>query len=139
MIEIKIAIVLICAALKFVGEIYWHDAQRFILPIVLAIGVSYVTGCWWLGLTVLPMIGPLTLGYKTYGSIDPLARGLWLFVICIVAGLGSVITHHLSLFFYIPICILAGTWGATTRNLWNMIIAPISGIIIGSLILVVHP
>lgn len=132
--QLKLAACAICAGLKFVGEIFWHDAQRFIMPVVIAIAVSILTIVWWLGLCVLPMIGPITLGYKDYGSSNGFARGCWLFVICLVGGLGCVIFNHLSIFLYIPWVVLAGVWGATTRNLPNFFIAPITGLIISAFI-----
>jgi len=102
------------------------------------VAVSYDSHAWWLGLTTLPMIAPLCIGYKAYGPSDGFDRGMWLFLIAVAAGLGPAFFHHLSWFLYVPICILAGIWGATTRALWNVIIAPISGIIIVSFIWFIH-
>ena len=45
---------------------------------------------------------------------------------------------NLFWYFYIPYFVLAGIWGGVTRNWWNVIIAPISGLIIGSLVFLVH-
>ena len=139
MIEIKLAVVILCAICKLVGELWWHNAQRFIMPLILGIGISLVSHVWWLGLTVLPVIGVIVEGYGDKSWFkhifgDASARGMWLFLICMVVGLGSVITHHLSLWFYIPWCLLGGIWGATTRVLNNKIIAPITGALIGSII-----
>jgi len=135
---IKLAIESIAGTCKFIGELFWHDAQRFILPIFYAIAVSIVSHTWWLGFTVLPMIGALCLGYKDFGKSDGFARGMWLFLIGLTAGLGPVLTHHLSWFVYVPFCIICGIWGATTRGLWNVIIAPISGALIVSMIWFIH-
>lgn len=134
---VKLTVLSLCAVLKLIGELWWHNAQRWILPAVLGIGVSVVSGIWWLGILVYPCCGVIDLGYKDYGPSDGFDRGCWLFMILVVSGLGCLIFHHLSWMFYIPWCILGGIWGATTRNLWNFIIAPITGIIIGSMILFV--
>lgn len=138
MIFIKLAVLLICAVCKLIGELWWHNSQRYIMPVVLGIGVSLVTGVWWLGFTVLPMIIGLVLGYKTYGKSNGFDRGAWLAVICVLAGLGCVILHHLAWYFYVPYFVLGGIWGGISRNWWNVIVAPITGLLIGSLILLVH-
>lgn len=138
MIEIKIGVFILSAVLKLIGELWWHNAQRFILPIALGIAVSITSQCWWLGFVILPMIGPLVLGYKDYGPSNGFDRGAWLFAICLVAGLGVTLLQHLPWFFFLPYCLVGGIWGATTRNLWNVIVAPISGFIIGSVIFFIH-
>ncbi len=134
---IKLTIEGIAAVCKLVGELWWNFAQRFILPFFYAIAVSIVSGVWWLGFSVLPMIGTIVLGYK-FTSSDGFNRGLWLFLIVVMAGLGATLLHHESWFAYVPICILSGVWGATTRQLNNIIIAPISGMIIVSNIWFMH-
>lgn len=139
----KIAVVLACAGLKFIGEIFWHNAQRFIMPIVLGIGISIASLVWWLGFTTLPIIADITQGYgpkswmyKLLG--DAGARGMWLFLAALIAGIGPFLTHHLDWYLYAPYAIGAGILGATTRGLWNMIIAPITGAWIGCIVFIVH-
>ena len=135
---VKISIEVIGAICKLIGELAWHNAQRFIMPICYAIAVSIVSHTWYLGFLVLPMIGPLCLGYKDFGSSDGFGRGMWLFLIGLTAGLGPVLTHHLSWFVFVPFCVICGVWGATTRALWNVLIAPISGLLIVSMIWFIH-
>ena len=135
---IKLATEAIGAVCKLVGELWWHNAQRFIMPVFYSGAVSWDSHCWWLGLTTLPMIAPLCLGYKTFGPSDGFDRGMWLFLIAVSTGLGPTLTHHESWFAFVPICIVAGIWGATTRALLNIVIAPISGIIILSHIWFIH-
>lgn len=138
MIIIKLLIELLCIILKVIGEKWWHNAQRFILPIIYSIGVSYFSHCWWLGFTTLPMIAAIDLGYKFYGNKDSVARALWLFVICVVAGLAPTILGHISWFIFIPYIIVSGFIGTLTRNLNNWIEAPICGLWIGFLIWFIH-
>lgn len=138
MLELKIGTIVICAVCKLVGELWWHNAQRYMLPVTLGVAVSVVTHMWWLGLCVLPMIFPLVLGYTTYGPSNGFDRGAWLFAICFAAGIAYACLNHLPWLFYVPYTIIGGIWGATTRNLWNVLIAPVSGAIIGSMILFVH-
>jgi uncharacterized membrane protein YhaH (DUF805 family) len=61
------------------------------------------------------MIAPLCMGYKDYGKSDGFDRAVWLLLICLVEGLGGV-----------------------TRAWLNLIIAPISGLIIGLIIFLVR-
>lgn len=126
-ILIKLGITISGVVLKTIAEKWWHNAQRFVLPLIYSIGVSYLSHCWWIGLTTLPMIAPLCLGYSDYGKNDAVARALWLFVICIVAGLGPYSFGHLPLVFYAPYIVLAGFIGTLTRNINNWIEAPICG------------
>lgn len=126
-IILKTLITLSAAALKLIGEKVWHNAQRYILPVMYSAFVSFASSCWWLGLTTLIMILPIDIGYDTYGSKDSVARALWLFVICVVAGLGPLWAGHLAWFVYVPYCIVAGFIGTLTRNINNWIEAPICG------------
>lgn len=137
-ILIKLAIEAICAVLKTLGETVNHDFQRYILPVVYSASVSYDSACWWLGLTTLPMIVPIDLGYKDYGSKDSVARALWLFVICAVAGLGPTFFGHLSLWFYLPWIAGSGFVGTLTRNINNLLEAPVVGFYIGFPIWFIH-
>ena len=138
MVELKIAVIIMCAGLKLWGEIAWHDAQRYIMPVILGISTALITGVWWTGLLVLPMIAPICMGYKTYGPSDGFDRAVWLMLIVLAEGLGLSLTHHLSLFIYVPWVILAAIWGGISRKWWNVIIAPISGALIGSMIWFIH-
>lgn len=138
MIFVQIAVEILCAILKTIGEKINHNFQRFVLPIVYSIGVSFVSHCWWLGLTTITMVGALCLGYKDYGSKDSVARALWLFVICTLAGLGPTVTGHLAWFIYLPYIIVAGFIGTLTRNINNSIGAPLNGLWIGFPIWFIH-
>ena len=127
-ILVKGTTVVLGALLKWIGEKWWHNAQRYILPVIYSLAVSFVSHTWWLGLTTLPMIGALVLGYKDYGKNDAVARALWLFVICVLAGFGPCVTGHLWWFVYVPYCIMAGFIGTLVRNINNNIGAPINGL-----------
>ena len=135
---VKLIVLSSCAVCKLIGELWQHNLQRFVMPIILGIGVSITSHTWWMGGTVLLAIAPLCMGYSTYGKSNGFDRGIWLFLIAVAAGLGCLLTGHLAWYFYAPYCILSGVWGSTTRNLWNVIIAPLSGALIGSIIFLVH-
>lgn len=139
----QFAVVIFCAICKLIGELWWHNAQRFIMPIGLALDIWYSTHVWYLGLSTLLVIADITQGYGPKSWIykllgDAGARGMWLFLAAFFIGVGPVITHHLSLLVYIPYCLVAGVFGATTRNLWNVIIAPVAGAWLGAVVIFIH-
>lgn len=138
MLEIRIGISVLSCVLKLIGELWWHNAQRYILPLLYSIGVSYLAHCWWLGLTTLPMIAPLDLGYKRYGQNDRVARALWLFVITVTAGLVPTILGYESWWAYVPICVVSGFIGTGVRNINNIIGAPLNGLTISFHIWFIH-
>jgi len=136
---VKLIVLSSCAVCKLLGETMQHNFQRFIMPIILAIGICIVLHSFWLGFLVLPMIAPICLGYQDYGKqSDGFDRAMWLGMILITEGIGLVLMHHVSWFIYVPWCVLGFIWGGVTRSWWNVIIAPISGLIIGSIIFMVH-
>lgn len=135
---VKISVIVTCMALKLIGELWQHNAQRFVLPIIYSLAVSVQSHCLWLGLTTFPMIGALLMGYKVYGSNSAVDRALWLFVICVIAGLGPTVTGHLDWWVYLPYIITAGFVGTLTRNINNLIGAPINGLWISLPILFIH-
>jgi len=137
-LEIKLLVISLCAVCKLVGELWWHNAQRYIMPVICCIGIDFVIHSWWIGFLCLPMIAPLCMGYSVYGKSDGLDRAVWLMLICVAEGLGLTICHHLSWFYYVPWVILAAIWGGVTRAWLNLVIAPISGLIIGSIIFLVR-
>ena len=141
---IRIITVVLGAFLKYVAEInpkwlpWGHNAQRFVLPIVYSGAVNFESGVLWLGLTTLPMMIPLSLAYSFYSKNDAIARALWLFVPCVVAGLGPAIMGHLSWFVAVP-CWIAGAWtGWYTRNKDNQWGAPLNGFVLTMQIFGIH-
>ncbi len=142
-ILISLIIVALCSFCKFIGEIYWHNSQRFIMPLLIVFGISYNSGVWWLGIPSLLMIADIIEGYgqkswlKKYLG-DAGAQGMWMFMACVLAGLFSVCLGYVSLWLYIPWCILAGVLGATTRALNNKFWSWIKGAWIGLIVLFIH-
>lgn len=141
--EINLAVLILCAVCKFVGELWWHNAQRFIMPLIIAGDIYYSTHIWYLGLSTLLVIADITQGYGPKSWLykllgDAGARGMWLFMAAVFIGIGPCLTHHLSWAVYTPYCVLAGVLGATTRNLWNKIIAPITGAWLASITFFIH-
>jgi hypothetical protein len=135
---VKLIVLASCAGCKLIGELWWHNAQRFIMPVILMVGIDIMLHSWWLGALCLPMIAPLCMGYSTYGKSDGFDRAVWLMLIVLAEGLGLAILHHLSWFIFVPWVILSAVWGGVTRSWWNVIISPLSGLLIGSIIFFVR-
>src|SRR5258708_5327441 len=108
-ITIKILIDLICGSLSSWGGYSWHNARRFFMPILLALTFGFVTHIWWIGISVLPVIGTLCLGYFFRGNqgLQWLGRGLWLALQALVLAFVTCITGHLAWFFYVPYVLVA--------------------------------
>ena len=118
MLIIKIIVDLACGALGAIGGWKWHNARRFIMPTLLAIAFSFVSHTWWLGLTALPVIGTLCLGY--FGQ-KWLGRGLWLGLQGLVLGVGAVVSSHLLWWVYLPYVLLGFGLGALLFNFEQII------------------
>ena len=135
MIFIKIIVDLICGALNAWGGFSWHNARRYLMPVVLGITVSVLTHIWWLGLLILPVIGTLCLGYFHFGNFG---RGLWLFLQSFVIGAGLLLTGHLVWYFYIPYCIISGILGGLLVKLYQPIGDAIEGCWLGIIVFLVR-
>ena len=71
---------------------------------------------WWVGFTVLPVMGTLCLGYfsgKNWG------RALWLFVQAFIIGLGLFLFHHLHWYDFAAYTLAAGVYGGFYKNWWQ--------------------
>lgn len=133
-ILIKLFIDGICGCLNAWGGFNFLAARRFIMPFVIGVGVSIASGCWYLGLTVLPVMGTLCLGYfgkKFWG------RGLWLALQAAVIGAGSLILGHLVWYAYAPYVIGGLLLAGFLYNLEQIISDIIFGCWLGIIIFVV--
>lgn len=139
---IKIVVDLLCGALNAIGGYSWHNARRYIMPVLLGGEAALIAWenkkqDWWAGLLVLPVIGTLCLGYKNFGNGN-LSRALWLFVQAVVIGLGLTITGHLAWAVYIPYIVFAGVLGGIYKN-WQQVWGDmIAGIYLGSIVYFIH-
>jgi len=142
---IKVLISLSCAFCKWLGERFWHDAERFIIPPILVFGIYYQTHIWWLGLPSLLMVADLVEGYGVKSWLKKLlgdagAQGMWMFMACFLAGIACQVTGHLPWHwgFFLGWCVLAGVMGATLRGENNNWVAPLKGIWMSLLIWFIH-
>lgn len=137
-IIISVAIVFLCAALKWVSERWWHNAQRYILPCVIGAAIFLDFHYRLCAITPLISIGVIVLGYKFYGSSDFWDRFLWLMDCEVFLWLGCCVLNHLDWRFYLPAIAISGLWGALTRKGNNNWVAPISGAILGVIYFLLH-
>ena len=108
--------------------------RRYIMPVVIAIGVS-IQSEWWAGFTVLPVMGTLCIGYK---GGKWLVRGAWMAMQAVVIGLGCLLTHHLAWYFYAPYIGIAFLLGATLYDVEQLISDFLFGVFLSTIIFLVH-
>lgn len=142
---LKISIDLFCGFCKYIGELYFHDVERYIIPPMIVLGIYLDTHIWWLGIPSLLMIGDLVEGYGVNSWMckllgDAGAQGMWMFGACFLAGIAPLLTNHLiwDWKFFVGWCVLAGVMGATTRNLNNKVVSGFKGIWMGLIIFFVR-
>lgn len=147
MIFIELIADFICGILDALGGYHWLFARRYIMPFICALMACLASQTWWLGLTMLPAMGTLTIGYPFNGN--NFGRGLWLFVQAAVFGAGACFTGHLmldlwfihlhGLMIYVPYVILAGLLGGIYKN-WKQTVGDmVTGTYLCSIILFIHP
>lgn len=142
MICTQIIVVIGCGVLNAIGGYSWHNARRFLMPILIGGEVELLIWekqkkDWWAGLLVLPVIGTLCLAYKNFGSGN-LSRALWLFAQAVVIGLGLLCTGHLIWYFYLGYVLLAGILGGVYKNWWQPLGDFIAGCLLGSIVFFVR-
>lgn len=131
----KIIIDLICGALNALGGWKIIQLRRFVMPLFIALGISISTGIWWLGLTSIPVMGTLCLGY--FGK-EFLGRGSWLALQAFVIGLGSFIFGHLAWYLYIPYIAISFLLGGFLYDIEQIDGDSIFGIWLGTIIFLVR-
>lgn len=139
MIISQILVVIGCGALNSWGGYSWHNARRYLMPILLG-GESGLLAWekkkqdWWVGLLILPVIGTLCLGYKNFGDGN-FSRACWLFVQALVIGLGLTITGHLFWGVYLGYIVGAGILGGLYKDWWQPLGDFLAGCYLGLIIL----
>lgn len=126
MITFKLFTVIACSGLYAWGGYNWHNARRYLMPILLGGEAGFIAWQnkkkdWWSGLLILPVIGTLCLAYKRFGQGN-FARAVWLGLQALVIGLGLFLTGHLAWFLYVPYVIIAAVLAGALNNRVNQII-----------------
>jgi hypothetical protein len=139
---IKLVVMLICAALYFIGGLCFLPARRFIMPFVIALACAFFTGVWWAFFLPLPMIGCLCIGYGEDSWLrkilpDAIARAVWGFLVAITASFGLLMAGFLPLWAFMPYLAVNLLLNGLLVH-WKQVIAdPILGLGFSSLILFV--
>jgi hypothetical protein len=131
MILMKIVIMLICGALFFWGGYSWHNARRFIMPLVLAIFCAIYTQCW-LELTMFFSAIFLSLGYGINSPLRHIfgngwGRGVWGILVGLALSLSLLLTGHLAWYFFLGYLTLSFTLENALKNLPQSLGDPIIG------------
>lgn len=127
----SVGIALLCGLLKWIAETRWHNAQRFIIPVLVGAAIFLDFHYRLCAFTPLLAIGVIVLGYKVYGSSDFWDRFLWLMDAEVFLWLGCVVLKHLDWRIYLVAIGICGVWGGISRKWNNNWVAPISGILWG--------
>lgn len=133
-----IGITLICALLKWVGERFNHNAQRYVMPVIVGLAIYIDLHYKLCAVTPLLAIAVIVLGYKFYGKSDFWDRFLWLMDCEVFLWLGCAVLAHLDWRVYLVAIAVSGVWGAITRACNNNWVAPLSGAILGIVYYFVH-
>lgn len=133
-----VALTVLCALLKWVAERWWHNAQRYIIPVLVGAVIFLDLHYKLCAVTPLLSIGVIVLGYKFYGKSDFWDRFFWLMDAEVFLWLGCLVLNHLAWQVYVPAVIICGIWGAFTRAQNNNWVAPLSGLLWGVVYFFVH-
>jgi len=134
-IAIKAMIDAICGALNAAGGYHWLFCRRFIMPAVIAVSVSFLSGVWWLGACCLPTMGTLCLGY---GKIGNWFRGIWMAIQAVALSLGTASLGHLSWWIFGPYVVGALVLGWIYIS-WEQLLGDfIAGFYLSSFIWFIH-
>lgn len=141
--DFKLATIALMATLNWIGGSFWHNARRYIMPVIYAAMVSVATMVWWVGITTLPTIGLLTIGYGEKSPLrhvfgDAWARFVWMALACLGFSLGPILTGHLLWWLVFPYAIGAGTLGITLRNIPEVVGDLLFGAWFGSILIFIH-
>lgn len=140
MITIKLVIMAICGGLNVWGGYSWHNARRFIMPLVISLTVSLATHTWWVGLPCLLAIAPLCTGYGEKSFFwkyfnDAWGRFLWASIVSLSFCLGLIVTNHLALYIALIYIIGNGILQMTLRKYNQLLTDALFGVSFCSFIL----
>lgn len=139
----NLIILILCSALNALGGYSFKAARRYILPVVLGIGLSLATKTWWVGLMILPTMGLLSIGYGEKSFLehifnDAWARFVWFALVCLGVGTGLFLTGHLAWYWFFTYVVVNATLGITIRKYNQIITDLIFGAAIASIVFLVR-
>lgn len=142
MIELKIFIMFICAGLFFWGGFSWHNARRFIMPLVLAIAGWFISKDAW-SLTMLSTSGFFCLGYGDKSPFRHIfgngwGRGVWGLLASIGLSLGLFLTGHIYVYWMVLYLVSNFCLENFLKNLNQKIGDPLIGLGFSCVLLLIH-
>lgn len=143
MIAIKIFVMFICAVLFWWGGYSWHNARRFIMPVILTVSALLLTHFDWWTLTMLATIGVFCLGY---GDKSPLrhifgpgwGRGVWGLLAGLTLSLGLFLTGQVAVGWFVIYLGMSFTLENALKNINQKIGDPLIGIGFASILIVIR-
>lgn len=142
MIYYKLTIVLICAGLFSYGGFSWHNARRFLMPLILTITCSMAVHAFW-GLTMLLSIVFLCIGYGDKSAFRHIfgngwGRGVWGFLVALALSLGLFLTGHIAWYFFAGYLALNFTLENALKNINQVVGDLIIGAGFASIIFLIY-
>lgn len=140
---LKLIVMAICSILFWWGGYNFHNARRFILPIVLTSFCIFLTNWDWRLLFMLSVIGAFCLGYGEKSPLrhvfgDGWGRGIWGILVAICLSLPLFLTHHLLIYFFLPYLALNFTLENALKKLPQWLGDPIIGLGFSLILLLIH-
>lgn len=142
MIELKLLIMAVCAALFWWGGYSWHNARRFVMPAVLSLTSCFLCHSLW-PLTMLTCMGALCLGYGEKSPLrrifgDGWGRGVWGLLASACLAVPLLVTHHLAFLLFVLYLALNFTLENVLKKMPQFIGDPIIGLGLASILLLIH-
>ncbi len=142
-LAIKIFIVILCAALFWLGGKCWLPARRFIMPFILCCAMIFSSHwCLW-AISSLSCMGIFCLGY---GEKSPLrhcfgngwGRGVWGLLAALTLSFWGIYTGHLAWWFFVPYLALNFTLENALKDTNQSLGDPFIGAGFASIVLLIH-
>ena len=139
---IQLITIILCAVLFFIGGWVWHNARRFLMPLVLCAATVYKIHDPW-AMTMLSSMVILSLGYGDKSPLrhcfgDGWGRGVWGLLVALSLSLGLFLTHHLELGWFLAYLTAGFVLENALKKIPQCIGDPIIGAVFGTIILVIH-
>jgi hypothetical protein len=114
-------IVLVSAILFFIGGAWWHNARRFLMPLVLTAACWFITHSLW-SLSVLASILPLCMGYGEDSPLNHLfgnggGRSVWGFLVALMASCALFLNHFMPLWGFLGYLVINSILENTLKDL----------------------
>ena len=133
---------LICGCLFSWGGYNWHNARRFMFPLVIAIVCAFNIHSY-LGLLPLSSIPFLCLGYGEKSPIrhifgDVWGRAIWAGLVSISISVGLLVIGHLAWYLFIPYIVLCSLLESSLRNINQVLSDFVFGLAFASIVFLIH-